>query len=66
MYNELEVAYLASVIKKKIERNKTIPLAELSTIFRRGIKTLKLQMSELLLSKAFDAVQDHYKESKDE
>jgi hypothetical protein len=41
MYNELEVAYLASVIKKKIERNKTIPLAELSTIFRRGIKTLK-------------------------
>jgi hypothetical protein len=62
----MEVTYLANLIKKKIDRNKTMPVTELAGILRKGMRTLDHQMKELLLSKFFDALRWHYEESEDE
>lgn len=41
-------------------------LAELVGIRKKGIKTLKMQMAELMLSKAFQAIKESYIESEEE
>lgn len=62
----MEVTYLANLIKKKIDRSKTLPVVELTGIIRKGMRTLEHQMSELLLSKLFDALKWHYEETEEE
>ncbi len=62
----MEVTYLANLIKKKIDRNKTLPVAELTEILKKGMRTLEHQMCELLLSKLFDALRWHYEETEEE
>lgn len=49
IYSEMEVTYLANLIKKKIDRNKTMPIAELAGIFNKGLRTIEKLMKELLL-----------------
>ena len=64
IYSEMEVTYLANLIKKKIDRNKTMPIAELAGIFKKGLRTIEKLMKELLLQKAWETIKDHYKETK--
>jgi hypothetical protein len=66
IYTEMEATYLASVIKMKIDRNKTMPVNELAGIFKKGLRTLGKLMDELLLTKAWESIKDHYKEPKKE
>ena len=40
IYSETEVTYLANLIKKKIDRNKTMPIVELAGIFKKGLRTI--------------------------
>jgi hypothetical protein len=63
IYSEMEVTYLANLIKKKIERNKTLPVQELHSIHKKGLRTLDFLMKELLLSKLFGALRQHYEPS---
>ncbi len=60
----MEVTYLANLIKKKIDRNKTMPIVELAGIFKKGLRTIEKLMKELLLQKAWETIKDHYKETK--
>jgi hypothetical protein len=64
IYYETEVTYLANLIKKKIDRNKTMPVAELAGIFKKGLRTIEKLMKDLLLQKAWETIKDHYKETK--
>jgi hypothetical protein len=66
IYSEIEVTYLADLIKKKIERNKTLPVHELHAIHRKGLRTLDFLMQELLLSKLFGALRQHYEASEED
>ena len=49
IYSETEVTYLANLIKKKIDRNKTMPIVELAGIFKKGLRTIEKLMKDLLL-----------------
>jgi hypothetical protein len=60
----MEVTYLANLIKKKIDRNNTMPIVELAGIFKKGLRTIEKLMKELLLQKAWETIKDHYKETK--
>lgn len=60
----MEVTYLANLIKKKIDRNKTMPITELAGIFKKGLRTIEKLMKDLLLQKAWETIKDHYKETK--
>jgi hypothetical protein len=64
IYSEMEVTYLANLIKKKIDRNKTMPITELAGIFKKGLRTIEKLMKDLLLQKAWETIKDHYKETK--
>ena len=64
IYSEVEANYLADVIRKKIERNKSMPIIELAGIFKKGVRTLETLMNDLLLTKAWEKIKDHYKEPK--
>lgn len=64
IYSETEVTYLANLIKKKIDRNKTMPIVELAGIFKKGLRTIEKLMKDLLLQKAWETIKDHYKETK--
>jgi hypothetical protein len=64
IYSEMEAKYLADVIRKKIERNKSMPTTELAGIFNKGVRTLETLLNDLLLTKAWQKIKDHYKEPK--
>jgi hypothetical protein len=64
IYSEMEATYLADVIRKKIERNKSMPTIELAGIFKKALRTLETLINDLLLGKAWDKIKDHYKEPK--
>jgi hypothetical protein len=66
IYSEIEVTYLADLIKKKIERNKTLPVHELHAIHRKSLRTLDFLMQDLLLSKLFGALRQHYEASEED
>ena len=63
---ETEVKYLATLLKMKVETCNDAPISELQDIQRKGIKTLRMQMRELMLYKAFEAIEDIYRESQEE
>eukprot|EP00347_Sterkiella_histriomuscorum_P012542 403368174 len=61
IYTEVEVNYIQSILKKKLHSKDIVPPEELHKIMEKAFRTLKYQMNELLLQKAYNVIEEQYK-----
>ena len=55
-YSDTELRYICSILRKKVDENDIVDQKELVKIFERGMRTLGVKMSDLLLEKAFQSI----------
>jgi hypothetical protein len=60
VYNEIEVNYTASLLKRKTQNRDILPIHEIRKIFNKALRTLKSKMQELLLHKSFNTIKGDY------
>ena len=62
VYTDMEVTYNASILKLKSHENENNLNQDVRKVFNKALRTLKMKMSDLLLSKAFYSISEKYKE----
>lgn len=62
VYTDMEVTYNASILKIKSHENENNLNQDVRKVFNKALRTLKMKMSDLLLSKAFYSISEKYKE----
>lgn len=60
IYDETEVNYILSLLKKSEHEKMVISQVEVKDIFTKSIATLKVEMFKLMLKKTFESITEKY------